>query len=262
MDGRQPPRFSSSPKTPAPNIWQLQSRGDIDGLISALHHADAGSRRGAAAALRALGAWHAVPALQAALAIESDWQVYAAISAAIQYLDRDIHIELMLKNHDVKGLIKMLGSNKPEEVITACEALGQIGDRQGAEALVIVFRNSMLPNKVRLAAAEALLKLNSAPAIVTLLAALRRDDWRVRQNAAMILGQLGAMWATSALIKALEDSHPVVRKAAVDSLRRFGSPEALDAIQQALDAENSKRPTQEAKTIDASPESSTPDIKL
>lgn len=211
----------------APNIWLLQTKRDVDGLIAALRYPDPVVRRGAAAALRALNAWQAVPALQAQLAIENDWQVHAAISAALQYLDHDLHIEIMIRNRDVRGLIKMLNSARTEDVITACEALGQLGDRNAAEPLIMIFRNLLQPARVRLAAAEALLKLESAPAVVTLLAALRRNDWQVRRNAAAVLGQLKAVWATEPLIQALKDPSPIVARTAAAALKHIGTPEAV-----------------------------------
>jgi HEAT repeat protein len=211
----------------APNIWLLQTKRDIDGLIAALRYPDPVVRRGAVAALRALSAWQAVPALQAQLVVENDWQVHAAISAALQYLDHDLHVEIMVKNRDVRGLIKMLNSARAEDVITACEALGQLGDRRAAEPLIMIFRNLLQPARVRLAAAEALLKLESAPAVVTLLAALRRNDWQVRRNAAAVLGQLKAVWATEPLIQALKDPSPVVARTAAAALKHIGTPEAI-----------------------------------
>jgi HEAT repeat protein len=214
----------------APNIWLLQSKRDIDGLIAALRYPDPVVRRGAAAALRALGAWQAVPALRAQLAIENDWQVHAAISAALQYLDHDLHVEIMIRNRDVNGLIKMLNSARAEDVITACEALGQLGDRRAVEPLIMIFRNLSQPARVRLAAAEALLKLESAPAVVTLLAALRRNDWQVRRNAAAVLGHLKAVWATEPLIQALKDPSPIVARTAAAALKHIGTPEAILAV--------------------------------
>ncbi len=234
----------STPIPKVPNIWQLQSRGDVDGLIAALRHPEPAARKGAAAALRALGAWQAVPALEAALAGENDWQAHAAIMAALQYLDRDIHIETMIRTRDVTGLTKMLNSPKVEDLQTACNALALIGDRQAVEPLVMAFRNPLLPNRARLAAAEALLKLESAPAVVTLLGALRKENWQVRRNAAAVLGQLQAAWATDALIKALDDPQPLVQRMAVAALRRFGTPEALKAVA-AYEGAQQKMATQE-----------------
>lgn len=217
--------------TPTPNIWQMQSQNDADGLIEALRHSDAGVRRRAAAALRAIGAWHAVPALESALVAELDWQVHATLTAAMQYLDRDIHIEQMVKTKDFRGLSRMLNSSRLEDVLTASAALGSIGDRRAVEPLIILFRNPLVPAKARLAAAEALLKLESAPAVVTLLGALRREDWQICRNAAAVLGQLQASWALEPLIVALTDAVPIVRKTAAAALRRIGTPDALTAVQ-------------------------------
>ena len=254
------PRPSGSTLKPMPNIWQLQSKRDVEGLMAALMHQEASVRRGAAAALRTLGAWHAVPALQAALNVETDWQTYAALAAAYQYLDRDIHIEALIKNRDVRGLSKMLNSKRPDEIIIACEAIAAIGDRLGVEPLVMVFRNTLLPNKVRLAAAESLLKLDGAPAMVTLLQALRRDDWRIRQNAAAILGQLNAVWATEPLIRSLEDSNLDVVKASLLSLTRLGTPEAIEAVNTYL--AKASRASVEAQKLTTAERPSKKDTKM
>ncbi|MHB8625677.1 MAG: HEAT repeat domain-containing protein [Aggregatilineales bacterium] len=216
---------------PLPNVWQMQSQNDAEGLIDALHHPDAGVRRRAAAALRAIGAWHAAPALESALTLEGDWQAHATMSAALEYLDHDIHIEQMVKYKDLDGLIKMLGGTRVEDVVTACRVLAEIKDRHAVEPLIILFRNPLAPSKTRLAAAEALLKLESAPAVVTLLGALRREDWQARRNAAAVLGQLQASWAIDPLMAALTDPMPVVRKTAAAALRRIGTPEAVVAAQ-------------------------------
>lgn len=217
--------------TPLPNVWQMQSQNDAEGLIDALHHPDAGVRRRAAAALRAIGAWHATPALESALSFEGDWQAHAAMSAALEYLDHDIHIEQMVKHKDLHGLIKMLGGTRAEDVIIACRALAEIKEPRAVEPLIILFRNPLAPAKTRLAAAEALLKLESAPAVVTLLGALRREDWQARRNAAAVLGQLQASWAVDPLVTALTDPLPIVRKTAAAALRRIGLPEAVVAAQ-------------------------------
>ena len=215
--------------TPIPNIWQMQQQNNADALVEALRHPDPSVRRRAAGSLRAIGAWHALPAIESALAVESDWQAHAAMSAAVKYLDHDVHIEQMVKAKDLRGLAKMLGSSQIEDVLIAAGALGELGDRRAVEPLIILFRNPLAPSKARLAAAEALLKLESAPAVVTLLGALRRDDWQARRNAAAVLGQLQAGWAVEPLILSLNDPMPVVRKTASAALRRIGTPEALSA---------------------------------
>jgi len=220
-------------QTPTPNIWKLQAQHNIAGLTEALTHEDPEVRKRAAAALRALDAVESVPALEAALAIEEDWEVQANISAALQHLGGHTQLEMLIAQRNIDGLVNMLHSPSLEDVIDAATALGDLGDRTATEALVAVFRDARMPDKARLAAAEALLKLRSAPAVVTLLAALRRDDWLVRRNAAAVLGQLRASWATDALAAISHDPHPVVRRTVLAALRTIGTPAALQAAQDA-----------------------------
>jgi hypothetical protein len=119
-----------------------------------------------------------------------------------------------------------------------------------------LFRNPLMPNAARLAAAEALLKLESAPAVVTLLGALRRDNWQVRRNAAAVLGQLQAGWATDALIAALNDPHQAVQRTAAAALRRINSPDAIHAAN-AYDELQKRAGTQPLTPPESTPAEST-----
>ena len=165
-----------------------------------------------------------------ALSREIDPQVREIIIASLEILERPTDIEGMFRTGDVPGLIQVLRSNNIQHIMDAAAALGQLQDRSAVEPLVIVFHNPASPPRVRLAAAEALLELKSAPAVVTLLGALRRDSWQVRRNAAAVLGQLQATWAVEPLAKALRDPHPVVRRTAAAALRRIGTAEAVNAL--------------------------------
>jgi len=94
----------------------------------------------------------------------------------------------------------------------------------------MIFNDSGVSIEVRLAVAEALLKLESAPVEVALLAALRHSDWKIRRNGAAILGQLKAAWAVEPLAKAVRDPHPTVRRTAYAALKHIGTPEARKAL--------------------------------
>jgi HEAT repeat protein len=216
--------------TTRPNIWQLQSRRDIQALTKALQYPDPEVRKRAAGALRALDAVQAVPALKTALRSETDLQVRTNLVTALHILDHRTDVNRLIKGKDVKGLMAALKSRHPENTIAAARALGELGDRIAVEPLVILFQNTSRPPRVRLAAAEALLQLKSAPAVVTLLGALRRDSWQVRRNAAAVLGQIQASWAVEPLIEALDDPHPIVRRTAAAALRRVGTAEAIAAL--------------------------------
>ncbi len=213
-----------------PNIWKLQANKDTNGLIAALSYSDPGVRKRAAAALRVLGAIEAVPALKQILTIERHPGVRNHIIATLEHLDTTF-AEKSLQGKSFQELVTMLSSPNPADVIRAAETLGTMGDQLATESLVVVFRNPIQRDDIRLAAAEALLKLKSAPAVVTLLAGLRKENWRVRHNAAAVLGQLRATWATEPLVEALEDEHPNVRRASAMALRRFQTPRALEALE-------------------------------
>ena len=62
---------------------------------------------------------------------------------------------------------------------------------------------------------------------------LEDEDWSVRRNAAIALGEIGepAKEAVPALIKALDDKNEFVRGDAVDALKKIGTPEAMEALE-------------------------------
>jgi len=218
-----------------PNIWQLQSRRDLAGLVEALRHADPDVRRRAAAALRTLDAAETVDALKEALRVELDWDAQASLTAAIQHLTHDSTLTVLIEQGNITALIGLLYSPEPEDVLAAIEGLVEVGDRLAVEPLVVLFHNDTQPDEIRYAVAEALIKLKSAPAVVTLLAALRRENPQVRLNAARVLGEIRARWATRGLIEQLDDADPEVRKAVEHALEQIGTPTALRALQHAHD---------------------------
>jgi hypothetical protein len=217
------------------DIWRLQSQADIHGLIEAVKVGSPEIRKRAATALRALGATSAIPALQSILVAEKDSALRSILITTLDYLfqqefDEDEDHSAEQENRAVR-LIAQLNSDSPEQVIRAAQNLGDLKEKLAAESLVVVFHNRQLRADVRLAAAEALIKLESAPVEVTLLAALRSREGHIRRNAAAVLGQLYADWAVSPLIAALRDDHEIVRRTAYAALKRIATPEALKAIE-------------------------------
>lgn len=222
-----------------PNIWRLQAQFDTRGLIEALASDDAGIRKRAAAALRTLDAVEAVPALKQALAVEKDLDARSAITAALEHL-------LPEEAEKIPRLIAQLKSTDTATVIHAAHTLGELKDKTAVEPLVLIFHNTQLSGRVRLAAAEALIKLESAPAVVTLLAAVRGKDWHIRRNAVAVLGQLRADWAVEPIVERLNDENDIVRRTARAALKRIGTPEALKAYESMNEKTNPVNP--KAKT--------------
>lgn len=220
----------------------MQTRFDIRGLIEALRHSDAAIRRRAVVALRAIGAVDAIAALRQALDQEQDPDTRTALVAALATLESDqapqAHEEAPTLAPApmpepiplIHVYIEQLKDKSPERVIDAVRKLGEMKNKQAAEALVLVFNDRARPTDLRLEAAEALLKLDSAPVEVALLGALRSPNWRFRRNGAAILGQLKASWAVKPLSVALKDSHEIVRRTAYAALKVIDTPEARQAL--------------------------------
>ncbi len=214
------------------NIWRLQANADVEGLIQALEAADATTRRRAAAALRAIGAVSALPALRMAISREMDEETRSLLITVTESLTEesgeDINESRVLTPVDL--LAVELASDDLPTAIAAAQKLAELGDKTAVVPLILTFNDMSAPINLRLAVAEALLKLESAPVEVALLANLRHQDWEIRRNGAAILGKLKAEWAIEPLGKALGDPHPTVRKTALAALKYIGTPEARKVV--------------------------------
>ncbi len=79
--------------------------------------------------------------------------------------------------------------------------------------------------KVRVSAAEALVKIGPGLVVPSMIEALKSMDVATRANAAVVLGAFGppAQPAVPALARALKDANPRVRELAGQALDRIGS---------------------------------------
>jgi HEAT repeat protein len=225
-----------------PNIWQLQAQGNSKGLIDALQNPEADVRKRAAAALRVLGAAEALPALRRTMETEAD--------ADMQAHFRDVIGSLLAEQPDdplpqmptaTRELVNHLKSSDPAVIVKAAFELGKLKDKTAVEALVLLFHNTQLPAKVRLTAAEALIELESAPAVVTLLAALKSKNWQTRRNAVAVLGQLRAEWAVERLAERLRDEQEIVVRTAHAALKRINTEHARAALTDFVQTQTLKR---------------------
>ncbi len=214
-------------------IWRMQSQSDIKGLVAALKDPNVLNRRAAAMALRTLSATAAIPGVQDALLQESDPELREILVTTLESLfalNNETRPPLTVDNRNIVRLIARLSGSHTEQAIRAAQELGDSREKLTIEALLMTFNNRKMAARVRLAVAEALLKLQSAPAEITLLAALRSEKWMIRRNAAAVLGQLQADWAVEPLIQTLRDPIEAVRRVARAALERIATPEALAAI--------------------------------
>lgn len=219
-------------------IWHLQAQYNINGLIEALAVDDMHIRRRAMVALRKLRALDAIPAIKSAMLNEKDPETHTLMVETLKSFGVSIE-EIMQPdqvNHaddtNLEQLVKQLESDDNDQVTEAARQLGEMGDKLAVSALVLLFNDARRSIQVRLAVAEALLKLESAPVEVALLANLRHTDWHIRRNGAAILGQLKAEWAIQPLARAISDPHQTVRRTARAALKHIGTPEARKALAQ------------------------------
>lgn len=229
---------------PRPNIWQLQTQGDSKALMAALQNPDAEIRKRAAAALRILGAVDAIPAIRRAVAAAEDDATRQHLQTALDDLLAEQRSRGPVMSAETRNLINQLETGSPAEIRKAAGVLGKLKDKTASEALVATFNNMKLPASIRLCAAEALLELESAPAVVTLLAALRSQSWTSRRNGAAILGQLKADWAVERLAERLYDDNETVRRTAHAALKHIGTPEAKAALEALIKPKAETEPLQ------------------
>ncbi|MDX2136881.1 MAG: HEAT repeat domain-containing protein [Chloroflexota bacterium] len=110
------------------------------------------------------------------------------------------------------------------------EALGQIGT-SAVEPLIVALKDA--DKYVRAGAAEALGQIGDVRAVDPLIAALKDDNEAVRSRAATALEQIRDVRGVEPLIAKLRDVNQVVRSRAADALRKIGTPEALQALEDA-----------------------------
>jgi hypothetical protein len=83
--------------------------------------------------------------------------------------------------------------------------------------------------------------LASAGKVEDVAKILREDSsYKVRVQAALVLGKLGDRNAVGALAKALDDENNTVRAVAAQALGRLGAPEAAEHLKRALSKEKDK----------------------
>ncbi|RFS85458.1 fumarate reductase/succinate dehydrogenase flavoprotein subunit [Actinomadura spongiicola] len=135
--------------------------------------------------------------------------------------------------HDAADEVARAATDASREVrIAAAHGLGAIGDPAGAGTLGDLVGDA--DDLVRAAALEALAGIGCpAPLDLAAVDALHDAAWQVRTGAARGLAAASPDLAADPLVKALDDPHQDVRKAAVISLGAFRD---VAAVRDALDA--------------------------
>jgi HEAT repeat protein len=197
-------------------------------LVAALHDEDRAVREAATAALRKIGP----PAAQALIAALQDpnGNVQEVAVAILKDLPTPEAVE---------PLIGCLTSKNWIVRMHAAKALGNLGDERAIRHLIPLLMDPV--KAVRVDATDALASIGR-PALATLLAALRHEEWILRLHACESLGKIGAEEAVTPLCEVmLHDRDMAVRQDAAKALGSIGRPAAFDALAKAV-ADLSVRP--------------------
>ena len=193
----------------------------VSPLVEALHDEDRAVREAATAALRKIGP-AAAPALLAALR-DPNGNVQEAAVAILKDLATP---------ETVEPLIGCLTSTNWIVRMHAATALGNLGDERAVRELVPLLMDSV--KAVRVDATDALARIGR-PALATLLAALRHEEWILRLHACEALGKIGAEEAVVPLCEVmLHDRDMAVRQDAAKALGSIGHRSAFEALAKAV----------------------------
>ena len=139
------------------------------------------------------------------------------------------------------ALLEGIADNK-DNISFFCLAIGALGhtgsDEQTVEVLLKALNHAK--SKIRFRAAHALAVLKTPPDVIVpaLVAKFNDESPGVREASVLSLGKIGppARDAVPALIKVLERADRVLRRRTAWALMQIGTPEAVAAVQAAIEA--------------------------
>jgi HEAT repeat protein len=222
----------------------------VSTILQELHHPDYNTRSRAVFDLDKLGDEQTVlDELLAALATEEDlnvreditWVLVRRKDKAIQPLITALQSETWQLRHNAAhvlgkiasplasdALIHLLGDENPVVVSKTALALSQIGDKKAIPALVALLAHEKLEVQTTL---RDVLESFGLQAITALGQALQSENWKLREQAAEVLGQIEDEESRVLLIHTLKDDHWQVRFAALMGLSYYGEKDAIASLQ-------------------------------
>jgi hypothetical protein len=136
-----------------------------------------------------------------------------------RFFEKKPDTDLMVRNRDINGLIRVLSSRNPEIQASAVHALGRLGS-DATEALVLALKKKN--RNLRLGVIGALAEIKDARAVSSLTGIIRDPSSEIRWQAAIALGEIGDSAAAPAILEALQDTDKYVRYGSAISLVKIG----------------------------------------
>ena len=232
------------------SLYQYARDGNAERLRDALGSDSAAVRRRAAEFLGEVGEEDeqaTVDALLRAATQDDDGEVRAAAVDALDELGQAALEQLLSELTGTGGseaawvtaqkFARALKADRPELRMAAANALGRLDDPSSVQHLVGALADE--DPRVRLRACQAcgtFADPRSVPALTTRLN--EDDDPRVRRAAANALGNVGTDRALSPLLDLLDDGDEPLRRIAAGALGKASTPEPVEPLARALGDES------------------------
>lgn len=234
------------------SLYQLEKDGDVDALADYLDSDTEAVRERAAESLGAVvgsGAGADPGAVDRLVDIACDDDSPAVRGAAIDALDEIDAVDRLLDEMAgietdqgadwvaAEAYVDALSADRPELRMAAANALARLDEPRAVPALVERLEDS--DPRVRARSARACGKLGDPRAVDALAARLTDRNVSVRHEAASGLAAIADDTAMSALLDWVDDDSDAVRRVVVSALGESGRMDAVDALVTALTDEAS-----------------------
>ena len=230
------------------SLYQHARDGNAERLRDAIGSDSAAVRRRAAEFLGEVGdpdEQATVDALLRAATTDEDGEVRGAAVDALDEIGGGALEQLLSELTGTKGseaewvtarkFARALQADRPELRMAAANALGRLDDASGLSHLVDALEDD--DPRVRLRAAQACGTFADPRAIPGLTARLD-DEPRVRRAAANALGSIGTDQALAALLDLLDEPDESLRRIAAAALGKANNPEPVEPLARALGDES------------------------
>ncbi|ELZ49436.1 HEAT domain containing protein [Halorubrum distributum JCM 9100] len=232
------------------SLYQHARDGNAERLRDALGSDSAAVRRRAAEFLGEIGEEGDQPTIDGLLRAATTDDDPEVRGAAVDALDEigEAALEQLLEELTGGGgdseaewvtarkFARALEADRPELRMAAANALGRLDDASGLQPLVGALDDE--DPRVRLRAAQACGTFADARAVPGLRERLDDEEPRVRRAAANALGTIGTDQALSPLLDLLDDGDESIRRIAAGALGKASTPEPVEPLARALGDES------------------------
>ena len=231
------------------SLYQYARDGNAERLRDALGSDSAAVRRRAAEFLGEIGdadEQATVDGLLRAATSDDDAAVRGAAVDALDELGQAALEQLLSELTGTSGseaewvtarkFARALKADRPELRMAAANALGRLDDASGLQHLVEALDDE--DSRVRLRACQACGTFADPRSVPALTERLDDDDPRVKRAAANALGTVGTDQALSPLLDLLDDGDESLRRIAAGALGKANNPEPVEPLARALGDES------------------------